>query len=110
MLHQFSMFWKTSRFSLGLTRKGAAESGRMMITATTFKRPNAMGDLPESNGTMFFAVAGLAKQYIFGGDTTVHGIQRFVTIRAAKAQLVILAASRSLNHFGKIDVLPASWT
>ena len=79
-------------------------------TATTFKRPNAMGDLPESNGTMFFAVAGLAKQYIFSGDTAVHGIQRFVTIRAAEAQLVILAASRSLNHFGKIDVLSASWT
>ena len=59
---------------------------------------------------MFFAVARLAKQYIFSGDTAVHGIQRFVTIRAAEAQLVILAASRSLNHFGKIDVLSAYWT
>ena len=93
---------------------GTHSQGRPGIWPTSYYRKYIQNvhnrNPPESNGAMFFAVARLAKQYIFSGDTAVHGIQRFVTIRAAEAQLVILAASRSLNHFGKIDVLSASWT
>ncbi len=64
---------------------------------------------PESNWAMLLAVASFTQQYVFCRDTAVHGIQGFVTISAAEAELVVLASSRSLHHFCKVHIFAAPW-